>query len=564
MDINQFREAYDSHNAYWDAERREMRKLRNAYANRYWDKAIEPDQILIEVSRAYEYVEGYVASLFSRNPAVVVKADLRGAGTPSKVQAICNEFLSSIRTQLEDATRLALIYPCSFLKLSFNTNSDIFRRVSASAVAPWDCIVDLDASSWADQSYCAHRYYITEEEAKARFGNRRFTKHQIIRYLDQQQEESTIFASYQNKVTEDERSVFQYIEIVELYNLADNRFYIWSPDYADGDRWLQDGVTLVTADEDGTEESEKFRDIPFVDGAGQPLPPIVPLYYSRMPDMPMRGYSALRRVYDQIQETNIIRTYQASMVRRAARQWVIEKGVFSDEALSKIAQGQDGEFVEVELSQGQQLSGSIMAVPHSPVPNELQSYIMQVSDDLQRGSVMAPFTRGEATKATATEVTALAAYTSTEVGRLARERDAAIEMMAELYTSMMRVFLGDDSDIVLLNGKPEVISSTDLFGNFGFFAQDSGATPISEAIQKQEFLQTVPLLQQLGVAPQQILKELVRLYALPESLLPEAVTSTDAEKPQPSEMGVTAEQLPPAEAVMGLPANPKNIKEVLP
>jgi hypothetical protein len=283
-----------------------------------------------------------------------------------------------------------------------------------------------------------------------------------------------------------------------------------------------------------------------------------------MPDMPLRGYSALRRVYDQVQETNIIRTYQASMVRRAARQWVIEKGVFSDESLSKIAQGQDGEFIEVDLSQGQQLHGSIMAVPHSPVPTELQSYIAQVGDDLQRGSVMAPFTRGEATKATATEITALAAYTSTEVGRLARERDAAIEKIAELYASMMRVFLGEETDIILLNGRPELIRSSDLYGNFGYYAQDSGATPISEAVQKQEFMMAIPLLQQLGVAPQQILKELIRLYDLPESLLPEAITSTDAEKPQPTVSGLESMQQPPEEAVMSLPPNPTNIRSVLP
>ena len=561
MKIDKFREIYDSHNAYWDTERREMRKLRNAYANRYWDKAIEPEQVLIEVSRAYEYVEGYVASLFSRNPAVVVKADLRGKGTPQKVQSICNEFLTTVRTQLEDATRLALIYPCSFLKLSYSDEADIFRRVQASAVAPWDLIVDLDASSWLDQSFCAHRYYITVEEAKYRFGNRKYSPHSVVRYLDQQQEENTVFASYQAQ--EPERSVFSYVEIVELYNLADNRFYIWSPDWKDGDKWLQDGVALSVENSDGELIEEKYREIPFVNGSGQPLLPIVPLYYSRMPDMPLRGYSALRRVYDQIQETNIIRTYQASMVRRAARQWVIEKGVFSDEELSKIAQGQDGEFVEVELNQGQQLHGSIMAIPHSPVPTELQHYIAQVGDDLQRGSVMAPFTRGEATKATATEITALAAYTSTEVGRLARERDNSIEMLAEVYTSMMKVFLGEETDIILLNGRPEVIQKSDLEGSFGYYAQDSGATPISEAVQKQEFMQTVPLLQALGVPPQQILKELVRLYDLPESLLPEAVTSTDAEKPQPSDMGIQSAQ-PPATDVMSLPPNPSNIRSVLP
>ncbi len=41
--------------------------------------------------------------------------------------------------------------------------------------------------------------------------------------------------------------------------------------------------------------------------------------------------------------------------------------------MSKLAQGNDGEFIEVELSQGQQLSNSILSVPHTPVPAELES-----------------------------------------------------------------------------------------------------------------------------------------------------------------------------------------------
>ena len=560
-----FRKIFEAHNNYWDTQRHEMRRLRNAYATRYWHKSIQPEQVTVEVSRAYEYIEGYVSSLFSRNPSVVVKADLRGRGTPAKVQSLCNEFLTRCRAQLEDATRLALIYPCSFLKLSYSESSDPFRRVDTTAVAPWDVLVDLDGNSWETQKFVAHRYYITQDEAKARYGNKRFATKNIVRYLDQGTEanDRNMFKNYNAAKDESTSEIFQFVEIVELYDLTNNRFFIWSPDWKAGDRWLKDGVEVVVG-EGEDQHTEKFNDIPFQNANGLPLVPIIPLYYSRMPDLPLRGYSALRRVYDQIQETNIIRTYQAMMVRRAARQWVIVKGIFSDESLSKIAQGNDGEFVEVDLNPGEQLAGSIMAIPHHPVPAELQSYIQQVGDDLSRGSVMAPFTRGEATKATATEITALAAYTSTEVGRLARERDAAIEQMAEVYTSMMRTFLGEDADIILLNGQPETIQETDLDGNFGYFAQDSGATPISDALQKQEFLATVPLLQQLGVAPEQILKELVRLYDLPESLLPEAVQSTDAERPQPSAVGVGGQPTAPPEATIMRSASPENIRSVLP
>ncbi len=78
------RTIYESHNYYWDERRPEMRRLRNAYLMRYWQRSIAyDDSLLIETSRAYELIESYVASLFVRDPSVVVKPDLRGAGDPT-------------------------------------------------------------------------------------------------------------------------------------------------------------------------------------------------------------------------------------------------------------------------------------------------------------------------------------------------------------------------------------------------------------------------------------------------------------------------------------------------
>ena len=52
-------------------------------------------------------------------------------------------------------------------------------------------------------------------------------------------------------------------------------------------------------------------------------------------------------------------------------------------------------------------------------------------------------------------------------------------------------------------------------------------TPISESVQKREFIQSIPMLQQLGVPPNTLLKELVRSLGLPESFFEEAKTAQE-------------------------------------
>lgn len=552
---------YRRHNEYWSKQRSELRKLRSSYMTRYWEQEPDSNEILIETTRAYEFIEGYIASLYSRNPSVVVKGDVRGRGDANKVQAMCNSFLDNTRTQIEDVSRLALIYPCSFLKLYATQHPDPFKRVGVSAVSAWDVIVDTDAPSWGQQKYVGHRYHITVQEAKERYGNKQYNTHQLVRFLDEEDESDGygylgVNLSQLNQHETETDSPFEYVEVVEFYDLQNNKMYVWSKDYAQGEKWLYDGIEIEIGEEDD-KETKKFDSIPFTDAADNPIAPIVPLYFSRQPDLPMRGYSALRRVYSQVEETNIIRTYQSTMVRRAARQWIVKKGVFSDEDMSKLALGADGEYVEAELSQGQEIGGSIMAVPHTAVPAELEQYINQVNDDFQRGSVLAPFSRGEATKATATEITALASYSSSEIGRLARERDAMIEYAASVYVSMMKVFLEDEPDIIVLNGKSSVIRAEDLDGDFSFYALDAGATPVSEAVKKQEFMQAIGLLLQLGVSQDKILNELVRRLDLPEDFLKSELQGMQAIA-QPQQ-----EPSPTATIEQGRQGSPQQVAQIL-
>ena len=117
------RAIYDGHEEYWRQERPDMRKLRLAYNCQYWDKKDAYGQILIETTRAYEFVEGYIASLFTRSPSVVFKADVRGKGDPLKSQLMVNAFLDSIRPQMEDASRLAII--SSWFRMTIPTHLSV-------------------------------------------------------------------------------------------------------------------------------------------------------------------------------------------------------------------------------------------------------------------------------------------------------------------------------------------------------------------------------------------------------------------------------------------------------
>lgn len=524
------RRIYEQHTEYWRKLRPEMRRLRNAYLMRYWQRSLAYDgSLLIETSRAYEMIESYIASLFVRDPAVVVTPDIRGRGDAELTQEVSNVWIEKQRKVIENALRMALIYPAAFVKLCAQTNADVLQRVAAEPVGPWDVIVDDTASTWSGQRYVGHRYYVPIDVAKERFGAKKYAKRSFSRFLDNQGEDDEgDVPVWRRDEDPNPEQIEDYILVVEFYDLVENKLRVWSPDYSEGKEWLFKGVEVEVGVEEGA--AETFDEIPFQTQSGRTVLPIIPVYLSEEPDDPLRGYSALRRVYDQVVEINTIRTFQANGIRRAARQWLVQKGVLDPEAMAKIAQGQDGEFVEVELTPGQELGSCMIPLPHTPVPQELQIYEKQVEDDFGRGSIMAPFTRGEATKATATEVSALAAYSASEIGRMARERDAAIAGLAEAYSVMLGVLMGDETEVVRLSNRPQVLNAKDLTGDFGFFAVDSGSTPVAEAVKKQELLNLLPVLQGLGVPNALLLEKVVRLYDLPEDFLPTG-SSTPAAPP---------------------------------
>jgi hypothetical protein len=136
------------------------------------------------------------------------------------------------------------------------------------------------------------------------------------------------------------------------------------------------------------------------------------------------------------------------------------------------------------------------AVPQNPTPPELERYYAQVQEDKNKGSLMAPFTRGESSRVTATEAVALASYTASEIGRMARERDAMIEQLADVYLSILATFLEEEpTNLVQIDGKIVSISPEDLRGDFVIFASDQASTPLSDVAAKNQLLMNIPTLE---------------------------------------------------------------------
>ena len=537
------------HEAYWDKYRNDLYRYKLAYETRFWEKATEAEMATyVQTADAYGYIESYIASLFARNPGVIIKNGIRGRGDATVAQHLANDFLVYQRQQIENASRLALIYPMSYIKLIPTEREDIYRRIDSCAICPWEVILDREARRYEDQRYIGHKYFMTLMEAREKFGDKKYEPVRKEEYFEQFALKNNDYIN-EEEISDQNFDYYKYIEIVELYDLHTNQMHFWSPN------WKEGAEFLLTAP------------IPFIDAKGEPAIPIIPLYFNRLPDKPLDGYSAMSRIYDQIYETNMVRTYQANAVRKASRQYLIKKGALDEEQMAQITSGIDGIFIEVDE---EILSGVIQPVPQNPTPPELQYYIQQIQADKDKGSILAPFTRGESSRTSATEAAALAAYTSSEIGRLARERDNMIEQVASVYLTMLSLYLEENNvrQLIQINGELKVVKPEQLEENFHIYAQDQASTPLSESVKKREFLQTIPLLQQLGVPGDIILKEVVRSLNLPEDFNIAAqenlAKQASAAKASLASQGVAPDQAEIAGGIVSSPGGPANLQGILP
>ena len=92
MDAHDVQTLLIDHERYWEYQRHDMEKYKSLYETRFWDdRQDDPTAIVIQTQDCYSYVESYLAGLYAKNPAIVLKAGLRGIGTPDKASAVVAE-----------------------------------------------------------------------------------------------------------------------------------------------------------------------------------------------------------------------------------------------------------------------------------------------------------------------------------------------------------------------------------------------------------------------------------------------------------------------------------------
>jgi hypothetical protein len=485
------REVLASHKDIWQQQQPAMKKYRDVYLTRFYeDLGMDDTSIRVETSDGYTFVESYIASLFEKSPAVEVDSMQTGSDNVELCRQVVNNFLSDNRKALENGSRLSLIYPMAFFKLSPRVSDDPLARVTIRAVEPWNVILDRDADLWEEQRFVGHHYYLPITDARRMYGMKKYSPVSKPSYFEGGKEQGSYNAMPDQ---------YQYIEVVEFYDLEEDKLYIYSPNIKVTGGFLEKTkIPLRTYDD-------------------RPLVPISPLYYSRVPDKPMDGYSTLSRVYDQLFEKNILRTFWANAVRRDSRQYIYKEGTIDEEGLAKISSGMDGVMIPID---NESLDGIIRSIPVEPLTANFDRYQNYVEQDIQRGSIISPNVRGEATRATATEITALAQYTASEIGRMARERDEAIEGLADIYVRMLVYTLEEqERPVIMVGKKPKFVTADSLDHKFKYFALDQAATPLSKEMRKRQLLELMPVLGQLGVSPQKILEDVVREFGLNEAYL---------------------------------------------
>ena len=541
MDMTDLQIIRSAHKTYWDTQRRNMLAYTRVYSTRMWgnDKRQDTQFITIETPDGYAYVESYVASLFARRPAVAVAAGPDESGDPRLAEGLANRFLYAQVESVEDLVRFSLIYPFCGLKLGYCERPSVLDQIDAQVVRPWDLIVDMDAEKWEQQRYVGHRYYLPLPSAIKKWGKKRWKAATRQDFLDARNlptgQQDTASANSGEGRREAARTInaqeatrssaLSYVEIYEIYDLVDDQMIIWSPN-------LESNEGMVMKD----------SPIPMRKSDGSPLPPIFALYMSHDPHVPLRGASAVARVYDQLYEVNQLRTNAANAVRRNARLYMARKGMLDEQAKAILAANVDQSVVEIEMTEGTPIGNAIIPVPLSNMSTDFERYRNDIRADLERGSVTAPFTRGIATNATATEVAALTQYTSSEIGRMARRRDLIVESIAEAYVRMVQTLLAADSDLeqaVTIEGARLILTADSLNGSFRYAASDQSSTPMSMAMRRQRLIEALPQLRtDENIDQRKLTEHLVREFDFPTELLKEVTvgpvtTPSGAASPAP-------------------------------
>lgn len=512
----EFRPIYESHRAAWSGRAEEMKTYLNLYRNGGEGTPIP---------MTFQLIESLNGSLFLRAPGVVGQAGVYGEGDPQLSAAIANEILRRNQDAIEAASKAGLVFPGAYIAVVPIKARNPMDRVKILPVHPWRVIRDMDAPDWGSQRWVG---LITEVPIEQAMEDYSTTQTDWMAHPKVEDIQNTVIANPEA----------QYVTIVEVWLPQDGRQVVWSPDHQ-GDGWVYEGEEIQVGGRVEDQEAQDDAPVEKVDGmlysaSGSPLIPVIPIIYNPDPLDSQSGLSFIGVNRPQLQSLNDVSTAQDKMAKKARRLYMTSPDMLDESSRLALEGGEDSTILTPQRLGDVPMGETVVPLPLLPVPADVPNYKASLLADLEKASMMPGFTLGQASRATATEVSQLAAYADTKLGKMASTLARAVAQAAEVAVALLRVMLGDEVEAISLPRPlgPKLLKAADLEGDWSFVTVDGANTPASQFQQRQDLERLAPLLAQLGVPPSKILEAMVKAYNLPEDFIAAEVTNAIVPTPQ--------------------------------
>jgi hypothetical protein len=528
MTPSAFKPIYDAHREHWSSRTDELQGDLNLYRN-----GGEGTPVPI----AFQMIESLVGSLFLRSPSVIGVPGVYGEGSPELAAACANEILRKSNASIENAVKSALVFPGAYLVVVPVKARNPMDRVRVLPAHAWRVIRDADALDWGSSRYIGLLTEIPLDQALADYSGTN-----VGEWMPHPKTE-TWDVSSNGLSPADEK----YVTVVDVWLPLEGKQVVWSPDF-NGDGWVYEGEEIQTGGRVEDQEEQNEAPVEKIDGmlyssSGSPLVPVIPLNFNPDPLDPQASLSFIGVNRPQLQSLNDVSSAQDMMAKKARRLYMTSPDTLDEASRLALEGGEDSTVLTPQRMGDVPMSETIVPLPLLPVPADVPNYKASLLQDLEKASMMPGFTLGQASKATATEVSQLAAYADTKLGKMASTLAQAVAQAAECAVALLRVMLGDDVEAVSLPRPlgPKLLSAKDLEGDYSFVAVDGANTPASIFQQRQDLERLTPALVQLGVPAPAILEAMVRAYNLPESFLVPLTPSTPA-APTPAQQEVPLDE----------------------
>lgn len=578
LDIDDVGELFGRHLQDNEDDRAWRRWHRNAYATDFWSgncwsEALAYSQqelaaelgwdddglpVKLQVNQIEPFVSSRVANLFYRSPHTTATAPRvlpprkRGrprsmAGAQDAVTGYLDDWLT--RSDVKEATtygyQLALMYGHSAFKLGAahgaRVTGSALERVWVDTLPPWEVVLDKRARSRQTEAFRGHFRFELLEDA-------RLIVEDNLDGVEPVAMPDYLADGYNSAPKNSQNLLKLYVPLLELYDLqaGTQSFYV------------ADSMNPRSA---ALKPVGQASPVPYELPSGLPGVPILPIILSNLPEYPLHGLSAVRRIYQLNAEDNLMLSIVACAMRRDAARVILylkKRGV-DEKVVRQIMSGRDLALVGID---GETLTGLFDVLQMPTLAPTIDKAKVFIENARQEASGSSEFQQGKGLKyATAEEARHVANYgevTTNEVGERMAE---ALARTAELVLAITAEEMDDD---ILITGPEGDLHLTKDIASlpWSIGIVDSASSPTKDANRKMELGLVHPRLLELvtlaaapvrsetpaspeappdptAIAPehkrlaQELLTYTIKLYQLPEDMTWESLAG--AAQPKASE-----------------------------